>query len=164
MGRLRNAEQTGEHSHRELPREVAHEVGAAERGEAVDHLVRSRLDKRILPAVNRFRPERVTGQPTHALMADAVHLEDRLPKERPHQLAVDPGGEGVLLAQHPLAIFVPVNAEYRGVEVGLVDHARIAALRVPRVRVAQVAVVLDDGVEQLFDERSLWRHRCPSSV
>ena len=80
---LGQAEQARDHPDRELEGQLAHQVGPAVGGEAVDLLVDDRADELGLPAGQGLLAERVGHQVAVAAVLGVVHAEDHVAHHHP---------------------------------------------------------------------------------
>ena len=106
---LGQAEQAGDDPHRELERELAHQVGLAVGREAVDLLVDDRADELGLPAGQRLLAEGVGHQVAVAPVLGVVHAEDHVPHDHADRHVVAGRGERLGVPQDPRAVVVAVG-------------------------------------------------------
>ena len=106
---LGQAEQARNHPDRELERQLAHQVGPAVGGEAVDLLVDDRADELGFPAGQGLLPEGVGHQVAVAAVLRVVHAEDHVAHDHPDGHVVAGRGEGLGVTQNARAVVVAVG-------------------------------------------------------
>ena len=109
-------------ANRERERQLANEVGAAERRERVDELVDDASHERLLPAREQLRPERGRDERAVRTVLGLVHRDHRVVEHRAHDLAEEPRRVRLVIAQHGDHLVVAQDAD-----VGIVGRRRLAA-------------------------------------
>ena len=136
------------HPDRELEGQLAHQVGLAVGGEAVDLFVDDGADELGLPAGQRLLAERVGHQVAVATVLGVVHAQDHVAHHHADGDVIAGRGERLGVAQDPRAVVVAVGDPTRldldalGQRVGVHGQALVdggvaalghqAGVRVPR--------------------------------
>ena len=130
---LRDAEDLGEHLHRDLRRDLVHEVELALRQRQVEHLARDLADL-LLPHADGARREAPRDQPAQLVVARRVHVDHRLARldlalvEVLERRAADLRREEVDVAVDEADVLVAGDRpEARAVRLGVPVHGVLAA-------------------------------------
>ncbi len=124
-----------------LARHVAHQIGPAQRGEAVDQLVDHRTHQLPLPALEGHATEGVGDEAPILGVLVPVHGEHERSHVGAHRHLVDARREGVGISQHGLHVVVAEDEEAVGTEGAPLLHRAGGPPTLPvRVGIAQHVV------------------------